>query len=101
MALGPAAVDPASSHCEPTAVCVTCLCRECAKSPSRTSPRLGRMREAEVAIFVTRHGRSEVLIAHRSPRQGAYWHTIAGGIEDNETPLAAAARELAEETGLT
>jgi 8-oxo-dGTP pyrophosphatase MutT (NUDIX family) len=59
------------------------------------------MREAEVAIFVARRGRSEVLIAHRSPAQGAYWHTIAGGIEGNETPLDAAARELAEETGLT
>jgi dATP pyrophosphohydrolase len=58
------------------------------------------MREAEVAIFVTRRGRSEVLIAHRSPTQGAYWHTIAGGIEADETPLDAAARELAEETGL-
>lgn len=59
------------------------------------------MREAEVAIFVTRRGRSEVLIAHRSASQGAYWHTIAGGIERDETPLAAAIRELAEETGLT
>jgi dihydroneopterin triphosphate diphosphatase len=59
------------------------------------------MREAEVAIFVTRRGRSEVLIAHRSPSQGSYWHTIAGGIEDGETPPEAAIRELAEETGLT
>jgi 8-oxo-dGTP pyrophosphatase MutT (NUDIX family) len=59
------------------------------------------MREAEVAIFVTRRGRSEVLIAHRSPEQGSYWHTIAGGIERGETPREAAARELAEETGLT
>ena len=59
------------------------------------------MREAEVAIFVTRRGRSEVLIAHRSPPQGAYWHTIAGGIEAGETPLEAAVRELAEETGLS
>ena len=50
------------------------------------------MREAEVAIFVTRRGRSEVLIAHRSPAQGSYWHTIAGGIEAGETPLEAAAR---------
>jgi len=55
---------------------------------------------AEVAIFVTRRGRSEVLLAHRSPQLGSYWHTIAGGIEDDETPLEAAARELTEETGL-
>jgi dATP pyrophosphohydrolase len=59
------------------------------------------VREAEVAIFVTRRGRSEVLIAHRSPGQGAYWHTIAGGIEADEVPLEAAVRELREETGLT
>lgn len=55
---------------------------------------------SEVAIFVTRRERSEVLLAHRSPQRGSYWHTIAGGIEDGETPLEAAVRELAEETGL-
>ena len=56
--------------------------------------------DVEVAIFVTRRARSEVLIARRSPGHGAYWHTIAGGVEDGETPHEAAARELCEETGL-
>jgi 8-oxo-dGTP pyrophosphatase MutT (NUDIX family) len=55
---------------------------------------------AEVAIFVTRRGRSEVLVALRNPQLGGYWHTIAGGIEAGETPLEAARRELQEETGL-
>ena len=54
----------------------------------------------EVAIFVTRRGRSEVLVAHRSAAQGAYWHTIAGGVEPGESADAAARRELREETGL-
>ena len=55
---------------------------------------------AEVAIFVTRRGRSEVLVAHRNPTLGGYWHTIAGGIEPGEEAAAAAVRELREETGL-
>jgi 8-oxo-dGTP pyrophosphatase MutT (NUDIX family) len=54
----------------------------------------------EVAVFVTRRNRSEVLVVHRSPPQGAYWHTIAGGVEPGETPAEAARRELWEETGL-
>ncbi|MDX6476533.1 MAG: lipoyl(octanoyl) transferase [Gaiellaceae bacterium] len=58
------------------------------------------MRTAEVAIFVTRDHRREVLLVHRSPSQGSYWHTIAGGIEAGETPEQAAVRELREETTL-
>ena len=33
------------------------------------------------------------------PEQG-YWFTIGGGLDPGETPAQAAARELAEETGL-
>jgi len=55
---------------------------------------------SEVAIFVARRGRSEILVVHRSPENGSYWHTIAGGVEPGETPVEAARRELREETGL-
>ena len=54
----------------------------------------------EVAVFVTRKSNSEVLLVHRSPEQGAYWHVVAGGVEPGETALKAAERELLEETGL-
>jgi 8-oxo-dGTP pyrophosphatase MutT (NUDIX family) len=54
----------------------------------------------EVAVFVTRKRGSEVLIVHRSPEQGAYWHVVAGGVEPGETVEEAAERELHEETGL-
>jgi lipoyl(octanoyl) transferase len=55
-------------------------------------------RESEVLV-VLRRG-AEVLVAHRSPAQGAYWHAIAGGVEPGESEAEAAARELEEETGL-
>ena len=56
------------------------------------------MRTREVIIFVRRGDR--VLAVHRTPEQGAYWHSIAGGVEEGETDDEAAARELREETGL-
>jgi 8-oxo-dGTP pyrophosphatase MutT (NUDIX family) len=55
---------------------------------------------AEVAVFVTRRNGSEVLVVHRSPIQGSYWHVVAGGVEPGETAREAAERELREETGL-
>ncbi len=52
----------------------------------------------EVFVFVRRG--EEYLILHRSPKQGAYWHCVAGGVDEGESYAAAAARELREETGL-
>ena len=55
-------------------------------------------RTREVAIFVRRG--DEFLVLHRSPENDAYWHVVAGGVEDGESFAAAAVRELSEETGL-
>jgi 8-oxo-dGTP pyrophosphatase MutT (NUDIX family) len=55
---------------------------------------------AEIAVFVTRRRGREVLLVHRAPSHGAYWHVVAGAIEHGETAPQAARRELHEETGL-
>ena len=58
------------------------------------------MRTAEeVVLVVTRPG-PEFLVLLRSPAKHGYWNPAAGGIEDGESPRAAALRELDEETGL-
>ncbi|HZS25406.1 MAG TPA: NUDIX domain-containing protein [Gaiellaceae bacterium] len=54
-------------------------------------------RDTEVFLVVRRG--DEYLVVHRVPEGGAYWHGIAGGVEPGESPGAAAARELREETG--
>jgi 8-oxo-dGTP pyrophosphatase MutT (NUDIX family) len=55
---------------------------------------------SEVAVFVTRGSPAEVLLVHRSPELGGYWHVIAGGVEAGESAAEAATRELHEESGL-
>jgi lipoyl(octanoyl) transferase len=56
------------------------------------------VRKHEVAIVVSR--RDEFLVLLRAPDRGGYWHLPAGGVEPGESESEAAARELAEETGL-
>ena len=43
----------------------------------------GVRRPEEAFVFVRRGG--EFLVLHRSPRQGAYWHGVAGALEAGET----------------
>ena len=53
-------------------------------------------------ILIDRQGR--ILMQHRSmdaPASPGQWSYPGGGIEEGETPEAAARRELLEETGLT
>ncbi len=56
------------------------------------------MREREVFVVVRRG--DEFLVLRRVPRCGGYWHCVAGGVEEGESSAEAAAREVAEETGL-
>jgi dihydroneopterin triphosphate diphosphatase len=53
----------------------------------------------EALVVVHRPG-PEFLVLLRSPDDHGYWHLVAGGIEEGETPEVAALRELSEETGL-
>ena len=60
-------------------------------------------RTHEVLVVVRRRSPTttvEFLVLHRSKRHGAYWHSVAGGVEAGESAAQAARRELQEETGL-
>ncbi len=46
-------------------------------------------------------GEISYAVFRREPSTGGYWQGIAGGGEDDETPLQAARREAQEEAGIT
>jgi dihydroneopterin triphosphate diphosphatase len=58
------------------------------------------MTRLPIEVFIVVRRDDEYLVVHRVPEAGAYWHGIAGGVEEGESPEEAAARELWEETGL-
>ncbi|WP_126446972.1 dihydroneopterin triphosphate diphosphatase [Sulfuricystis multivorans] len=53
-----------------------------------------------VSVLVVIHDpRANVLLLERARHPG-YWQSVTGSLEDDETPAAAAVREVGEETGL-
>ncbi len=50
-------------------------------------------------VKVIVHDGERVLLLHRRPERGDFWQPVSGTIEDDESPIATARRELAEETG--
>ena len=53
-----------------------------------------------VSVLVLLHdGAGHVLLLERADREG-FWQSVTGSLEDGETPVQAALREVAEETGI-
>ena len=66
---------------------------------------MARVKANRIAVYVYRLTQSgpDFLQLHRSASSGDYagsWQTVYGGIKKGETAIAAAQRELIEETGL-
>jgi 8-oxo-dGTP pyrophosphatase MutT (NUDIX family) len=61
-----------------------------------------RRRSLKALVWILRPGKAgaEVLLLQRPPRRGGGFHPVTGKAEDGEAPLAAAAREAREETGI-
>ncbi|HSI98430.1 MAG TPA: NUDIX domain-containing protein [Gaiellaceae bacterium] len=57
------------------------------------------MRGPVEVVVVVRRG-DAYLALRRVPERLAYWNPVAGGVEEGETPVSAARRELYEETSL-
>ena len=50
-------------------------------------------------VKIVVHDNDRVLLLHRRPARGNFWQPITGSIEDGESPIETARRELIEETG--
>ncbi|HUP62591.1 MAG TPA: lipoyl(octanoyl) transferase LipB [Thermoanaerobaculia bacterium] len=71
----------------------------CAKFAEVFERELVPRRETIRLVKVLVRDGDRVLLLHRRPERGNFWQSITGAIEDGESPLETARRELREETG--
>lgn len=76
--------------------------RSRARAATQPEQRAARVPLVDVAVAIVRDAAGRVLVAERTPRQIAagFWELPGGKIDAGEVPAHAAARELAEETGI-
>ena len=56
-------------------------------------------RSVQVVVFTEQAGRRLYLLLRRVSSHGGFWQSVTGSLEDGETHLQAAVREVFEETG--
>jgi lipoyl(octanoyl) transferase len=61
---------------------------------------LGPEPRRTVSVVVTRED-GKVLLLQRTAARGGFWQPVTGHVEEGESPIQAAQRELREETGLS
>lgn len=54
-----------------------------------------------VVFILSRTLEPKFLLLRRSRDRGGFWQPVSGGIEENESSVQAAKREIFEETGIT
>ena len=57
-------------------------------------------RSVQVVIFSETQGAREFLLLRRVASHGGFWQSVTGSLEEAETHLEAAVREVREETGI-
>lgn len=57
-------------------------------------------RSVQVVIFRQSGSAREYLLLRRLSSHGGFWQSVTGSLEEGETPVQAAVREVREETGI-
>ena len=58
-------------------------------------------RRVQAVIIKRYHNTWQVLLLHRTKKQGGFWQNVTGAVESAESFKKALKREVAEETGIT